>query len=141
MSFTEAANPISCNIDVAPPEQQVWTLRQADMLMMQGDTLPIGPYFASYREKVTEGIHVRFQVDYFDRVPRIWKQGEVAYYEGMVFEAKEEHTASDDFENDMERFWTFVPFPNARQARDAVRKKNQPRYFFIYVCLCIHIYT
>jgi len=92
-----------------------------DMLMMQGDTLPIGPYFASYREKVTEGIHVRFQVDYFDRVPRVWKPGEVTYYEGMVFEAKEEHTASDDFENDMERFWTFVPFPNARQARDAVR--------------------
>ncbi|MGA1374113.1 MAG: cytochrome c biogenesis protein CcsA [Flavobacteriales bacterium] len=92
-----------------------------DILMMQGDTLPIGPYFASYRDKVTEGIHVRFQVDYFDRIPRRWKPGEVAYYEGMVFEAKEEHTASDEFERDMERYWTFVPFPNARQSRDAVR--------------------
>ena len=35
-SFTEAANPISSNVDVAPPEKQAWTLRQADMLMLQG---------------------------------------------------------------------------------------------------------
>jgi N-acetylmuramic acid 6-phosphate (MurNAc-6-P) etherase len=35
-SFTEAANAMSCSVDVAPPEQQAWTLRQADMLMLQG---------------------------------------------------------------------------------------------------------
>jgi len=92
-----------------------------DLLMMQGDTLPLGPYFASYREKVTEGIHVRFQVDYFERVPKSYATGDVVFYEGMVFEAREAHTASETFEEDMERFWSFMPFPNERQATAAVR--------------------
>ena len=92
-----------------------------DLLMMQGDTLPLGPYFASYREKVTEGIHVRFQVDYFERVARSYAVGDVVFYEGMVFEAREAHTASETFEEDMERFWSFMPFPNERQANAAIR--------------------
>lgn len=92
-----------------------------DMLMMQGDTLPVGPYFASYREKITEGIHVKFQVDYFERIPRTYAAGDVVFYEGMVFEAREAHTAAASFEADMERFWSFMPFPNERQANGAVR--------------------
>jgi N-acetylmuramic acid 6-phosphate (MurNAc-6-P) etherase len=36
VSFSEAPNPISANIDVASSSQQAWTLRQADALMLLG---------------------------------------------------------------------------------------------------------
>lgn len=38
---------------------------QKSILLTQGDTLPMGPYLVSYREKVREGIDVFFKVDYF----------------------------------------------------------------------------
>ncbi|HQQ93151.1 MAG TPA: cytochrome c biogenesis protein CcsA [Bacteroidia bacterium] len=37
------------------------------ILLTQGDTLPMGPYFVSYRSKRREGIDVYFDVDYFTR--------------------------------------------------------------------------
>ena len=90
-----------------------------DLLIMEGDTLDMGEYFVSYRDRYTEGIHVKFRMDYFDREPRVYAAGEVVYFDGMVFEAKEAHEASDLFTDDMEDHWMFIPFPNERQAKTA----------------------
>lgn len=38
---------------------------QRSILLTMGDTLQMGPYLVSYREKVREGINVFFKVDYF----------------------------------------------------------------------------
>lgn len=92
-----------------------------DLLLMQGDTLPMGPYFVSYVAPRQEGIHVKFRMDYFASAPRTYLPGEVVMVDGMVFQCTEEHAASARFDEDMEAHWQFVPFPNKRQARQAVR--------------------
>lgn len=38
---------------------------QKSILLTQGDTLPMGPYYISYKKKRREGIDVYFDVDYF----------------------------------------------------------------------------
>jgi cytochrome c-type biogenesis protein CcmF len=90
-----------------------------DLLIMEGDTLNIGEYFVSYRDRYTEGIHVKFRMDYFDKEPRVYEPGEVVFFDGMVFEALEDHEASEQFTDDMEDHWMFIPFPNERQAKTA----------------------
>ena len=92
-----------------------------DLLLMQGDTLPMGPYFISYVEPRTEGIHVKFRMDYFESDPKQYLPGDVVLVDGMVFQAIDEHFASSRFDEDMEAHWQFVPFPNPRQARQAMR--------------------
>ena len=90
-----------------------------DLLIMEGDTLSMGPYFVHYREKYQEGIHVKFRMDYFERVPNSYVPGDVVFFDGMVFEAHETHEASKLFSDDMEDHWMFIPFPNERQANQA----------------------
>ena len=90
-----------------------------DLLIMEGDTLKMGKYFVSYRDRYTEGIHVKFRMDYFDQLPRVYAPGEVVFFDGMVFEALEAHEASELFTDDMEDHWMFIPFPNERQAKSA----------------------
>lgn len=38
---------------------------QKSILLTQGDTLPMGPYLVSFREKIREGINVYFKVEYY----------------------------------------------------------------------------
>lgn len=90
-----------------------------DILLMQNDTLPMGDYFISYRDRYTEGIHVKFQIDYFERVPRVFKEGEVVFFNNMFFEAKAPHTAGRTFTDHLESHWRFIPIPNERHAREA----------------------
>ena len=98
-----------------------------DLLIMEGDTLPMGPYFVSYRDRYQEGIHVKFRMDYFEKESHRYLPGDVVYFDGMVFEAKEAHTASQHFSDDLESHWMFVPFPNKRQAETAqVWKSGTP---------------
>lgn len=95
-----------------------------DLLLMEGDTLPMGDYFVTYREKYTEGIHVKFQVDYLERQPKTYSPQDVVFFDGMVFEAHTAHEASKQFSDDMESHWMFIPFPNQRQAESAVIWEN-----------------
>jgi cytochrome c-type biogenesis protein CcmF len=95
-----------------------------DLLMMQGDTLPMGPYFVSYRERRQEGIHVLFDMDYFERTPKRYAQGDIVLAEGMVWQALEDHVASPTFDEDVEAKWTFLPFPQPAQTARATRWVN-----------------
>lgn len=90
-----------------------------DLLIMEGDTLAMGPYFVSYRDRYQEGIHVKFRMDYFEKESIDYQAGDVVYFDGMVFEAHEGHQASDQFADDLEAHWMFIPFPNERQAKAA----------------------
>lgn len=95
-----------------------------DILLMQNDTLPMGDYFITYRDRYTEGIHVRFMIDYFERVPRQFEQGEIVFFNDMFFEAKESHTAGRTITDHLESHWLFIPIPNQRHAREATRWTN-----------------
>lgn len=92
-----------------------------DILLLQGDTLQMGDYFISYRDRYEENIHVKFQIDYFDKVPKAYKEGDVIFFNNMFFEAKEDHIASRTFVEDMEEKWRFIPIPNQRHANEAKR--------------------
>ncbi|HEY1041086.1 MAG TPA: hypothetical protein VGF30_16860, partial [Bacteroidia bacterium] len=37
------------------------------LLMTQGDTLKLGPYYASYKAKTQDGVHLLYQVEYFEK--------------------------------------------------------------------------
>ena len=64
---------------------------------------------------------MKFRMNYFESMPKRYLPGDVVLVDGMVFQSISEHLASARFEDDMETHWQFVPFPNPRQAKEAVR--------------------
>lgn len=95
-----------------------------DILLMQNDTLPMGEYFISYTDRFIDGIHYKFEVQYFENIPKAYKKDQVVYYGGMVFEAKEDHIAGRNFIEEMAENWRRIDFPNQRHANEAVRWVN-----------------
>ena len=91
-----------------------------DLLLLEGDTIAMGPYYVRYRERRQSGIHAKFAVDYFETSPAEYKQGEVVANEGFLFQANSDHSAAPAFTADLENgLWTFIPIPNERQRNDA----------------------
>lgn len=95
-----------------------------DMLLMQNDTLPMGDYYISYRDRYQDGIHIKFEVDYFERKPRQFVENEVVFFNDMFFECKEAHVAGRTLTEHLETHWRFIPIPNQRHAREATRWTN-----------------
>ena len=91
-----------------------------DLLLLQGDTIAMGPYYVCYRERRQEGIHAKFAVDYFETLPKAYRAGDVVARDGFLFQCHTDHTASPDFQDDLDGHWTFLPLPNERQQREAV---------------------
>ncbi len=48
-----------------------------DLLLMQGDTLQMGEYFVSYKDRRTEGIHVFFDMDYYELKQHNYNKGDI----------------------------------------------------------------
>ncbi len=92
-----------------------------DILLMQNDTLTMGDYFINYRDRYQEGNHVKFMIDYFERVPRTFLENEIVYFNEMYFEAKETHTAGRSLTDHLETHWRYIPIPNQRHVREATR--------------------
>lgn len=92
---------------------------EEDLLLLEGDTIPMGPYYVCYRERRQEGIHAKFAVDYYETVPETYEAGQVVARDGFLFQCLQGHTASPDFTSDLEDHWTFIPIPNERQQREA----------------------
>jgi hypothetical protein len=77
-----------------------------ELILELGDTVSMGPYFASFIENDDEGI----KVDYFDVVPRLYKKGSHVKVDDMIFRSRADHYTSMDFLIDLEEYWTIVPF-------------------------------
>jgi len=86
-----------------------------DLLLLQEDTVALGPYYVCYQERRRDGIHAKFAVDYYETLPASYTKGQVVSNEGFLFQCTENHTASPRFTEDLEDHWTFVPIPNERQ--------------------------
>lgn len=95
-----------------------------DLLLMQGDTLLMGDYFVTYTDRRTSGIHVFFDMVYFDRGSYNYSEGDIVVFKDLVYQAKENHTASYYFLDDVEEYWTPIPFPTKNQALRAHPWKN-----------------
>ncbi len=91
-----------------------------DLLLLEGDTIAMGPYYVRYRERRQQGIHAKFAVDYFQTSPAEYKTGQVVANEGFLFQAHADHTAAPAFTSDLESgHWTFIPIANERQRNEA----------------------
>ncbi len=77
-----------------------------ELILELGDTVSMGPYFASFIENDEEGI----KVEYFDVVPRLYKKGSQVIVDDMMFRSRADHYTSMDFLIDLEEYWTIVPF-------------------------------
>ena len=92
---------------------------EEDLLLLQEDTMAMGAYYVSYRQRRQEGLHAKFAVDYFETVPAEYRAGEVVSNEGFLFQCIGDHTASPRFTDDLQDHWTFIPIPNDRQKNEA----------------------
>ncbi|MDP4629810.1 MAG: cytochrome c biogenesis protein CcsA [Flavobacteriales bacterium] len=84
-----------------------------DLLILQGDTLRMGEYFVSFRNKYKEGSHIYAIVDYFEVTPANYTEGAKVKMNGDIFRCKKSHTATDNFLKDWseDSLWTLVPAP------------------------------
>jgi hypothetical protein len=76
-----------------------------EIILELGDTISMGPYFASFIENI-EG---EIKVEYFDVVPRLYKRGSLVKVDDMTFMSKTDHYTSIEFFNDLEKNWSIVP--------------------------------
>ena len=77
-----------------------------ELILELGDTVSMGPYFASFIEKNENEIIV----EYFDVLPRLYRRGSQVKVDDMIFRSLADHYTSMDFFIDLEEYWTIVPF-------------------------------
>ena len=81
-----------------------------DMMIFMGDTLPMGDYFVHYKEKTKRGERVYCTVEYFEKLPKTYAEGQYVQVFGQPFRAKRTHVASESFLEDAteDSLWTEV---------------------------------
>jgi len=81
-----------------------------DIMILQGDTLPMGDYFIHYKEKNKRGDRLYCTVEYFDKLPLQYNEGSYVQVFGQPYRAKKTHNASDSFLKDAmtDSLWTAV---------------------------------
>ena len=84
-----------------------------ELILELGDTVSMGPYFASFIEKNGNEI----KVEYFDVVPRLYTKGSNVKVDDMIFRSRADHYTSMDFFIDLEEYWTIIPFKDEGKKR------------------------
>jgi cytochrome c-type biogenesis protein CcmF len=81
-----------------------------DLMIFMGDTLPMGDYFIHYKEKTKRGERIFCTVEYFERLPKTYSEGDYVQVFGQPFRAVKKHEASDSFLKDAteDSLWTQV---------------------------------
>ena len=81
-----------------------------DLMIFMGDTLPMGDYFIHYKEKTKRGERIICTVEYFDKKPKTYQEGDYVQVFGQPFRAVKTHDASDSFLADAteDSLWTQV---------------------------------
>ncbi|MCC6599624.1 MAG: cytochrome c biogenesis protein CcsA [Crocinitomicaceae bacterium] len=84
-----------------------------DMMILKGDTLPMGDFFVYYKEKKKEGEHLYCTMEYFENLPIKYKEGDYVEKANMLFRCMKDHISSGDFLKDHseDSLWSVVPFP------------------------------
>ncbi len=81
-----------------------------DLMILQGDTMPMGEYMVHYKEKNKNGDRVYVTVEYFSILPKKYNQGDYVQVFGQPFRAKKTHQAGNSFLEDAteDSLWTQV---------------------------------
>lgn len=93
-----------------------------DVTLTQNDTISFGNYFASYRSKemAENGYQFRTTVDFFEKNPKIYRQGDVIQFLDEFYYCRYDHRASSSLIEDIDSMWSIMPAANPNQvARSA----------------------
>ncbi len=77
-----------------------------DMLLYLGDTLPVGEHFVTFKGKRQVGVNLYYDMDWMKSIPREYHAGDTVRVRSMLFIAKDDHVASDNFLLDQPDHWT-----------------------------------
>jgi len=92
---------------------------QQDQLMYLGDTLTMGDYMTTFSSFDSDGRNAYYHIDYFKQKENSYKESDVVYrlVENMpvFFIAKQDHSTSSTFIEDMENKWYRLPVPTKEQ--------------------------
>lgn len=62
-----------------------------DAQIFRNDTSEMKDYFIAYRDKSLDEHFLRFHIDYFSKVPSVFKKGDKVRFMGELYEAKSDH--------------------------------------------------
>ena len=83
--------------------------KRPDLVLERGDTVSMGPYFASYHKN--KGAEIC--VTYYKVQPRHYLKGQIVKFEDMVFRSVKAHLSSIEFVIDLNKeYWDLLPFAN-----------------------------
>ncbi|HKK38633.1 MAG TPA: cytochrome c biogenesis protein CcsA [Cryomorphaceae bacterium] len=97
-----------------------------DVLLFKQDTIMMGGYFVSYKERNKEGVNVYYKVEYFDAKPIAYKEGDHVIARGVVMRAKNDHVPGSDFILDQGDHWEVVQDPRGMML-DSIPRWTQYR--------------
>lgn len=81
-----------------------------DIMILKGDTLPMGDYFIHYKDKEKREHRLYCTVEYFEKLPLQYSEGSYVQVFGQPYRARYTHIASDSFLKDamQDSLWTAV---------------------------------
>jgi cytochrome c-type biogenesis protein CcmF len=82
-----------------------------DVLLFKHDTIMMGGYFVSYKERDKQGLNIYYKVEYFDSKSISYKMGDHVIARGVVMQAKDDHIPGEDFILDQKDHWDVVQDP------------------------------
>ncbi|MCB0774145.1 MAG: cytochrome c biogenesis protein CcsA [Flavobacteriales bacterium] len=103
-----------------------------DMLLYLGDTVPVGEFYVHFRGKHQEGVNLHYDMDYFSAEPSRYRAGDTVRVRSMLFVAKDDHVAGDQFLPDQPAHWTPLETFNRRElwrAKDWSATSPGPKQF------------
>jgi len=84
-------------------------------IFFRNDTTYMNEYFVCYKNKYREGLHIYYEMDYFEVLPKEFKKGDQVRYRGKVFTANESYTSGNIMFNADKEHWTQNYIPSAKE--------------------------
>ncbi len=79
-----------------------------DMLLYVGDTVPVGEFYVTYKGKRQEGVNLKYDMDYFQSEPSLYRSGDTVRVRNSLFVARDNHAAGNEFLLDQPAHWSPV---------------------------------
>jgi cytochrome c-type biogenesis protein CcmF len=77
----------------------------SDILLYRGDTVRMGEFYVSYRERDFDGSNLYYGMEYFAVEPRRYSAGDTVRVGDILMRARQDHVASENYLEDMQAHW------------------------------------
>lgn len=104
----------------------------SDILLFKGDTVRMNEYYVHYHGKHQEGVNLYYDMDYFAVEPRDYRANDTVRVGDMLFTARNDHRATENFLTDQPAHWTALEEFSRRElwhARDWIATRPGDRLF------------